>query len=156
MNAKVYLETTIISCLTAWPSRDIVRAAEQELTREWWKSRETFDLYVSELVIDKAAAGDPEAAAQRLETLRDLPLLGMTRDAESLGRDLVRQAALPAKAAIDALHIALAADHGMNYLLTWNCTHIANAAMRGKIDEVCRAAGFEPSVICTPMELIEE
>lgn len=156
MNSKVYLETTIVSYLTARPSRDIVRAAEQEVTREWWKSRETFDLYVSELVIDEAAAGDPEAAAQRLEALRGLPMLGMTRDAESLGRDLVRQAALPAKAAIDALHIALAAVHGMNYLLTWNCTHIANATMRGKIEKVCRSAGFEPSVICTPMELIEE
>ncbi|NJL27346.1 MAG: type II toxin-antitoxin system VapC family toxin [Thermoanaerobaculia bacterium] len=156
MNSKVYLETTIVSYLTARPSRDIVRAAEQEVTREWWKSREIFDLYVSELVIDEAAAGDPEAAAQRLEALRGLPMLGMTRDAESLGRDLVRQAALPAKAAIDALHIALAAVHGMNYLLTWNCTHIANATMRGKIEKVCRAAGFEPSVICTPMELIEE
>ena len=155
MNSKVYLETTIVSYLTARPSRDIVRAAEQELTREWWKTREAFDLYVSELVIDEAAAGDPAAAAHRLEALRGFPLLAMTPAAESLGRDLVRQAVVPPKAAIDALHIALAAVHGMDYLLTWNCSHIANATMRGRIEEVCRAAGFEPSVICTPMELLE-
>lgn len=156
MKAKVYLETTIASYLTARPSRDIVRAAEQEVTREWWKSRDAFSLYVSELVIDESARGDPAAAAYRLEALRDLPLLGMTPDAESLGRDLVLQAAVPAKAAIDALHIALAAVHGMDYLLTWNCAHIANATTRGRIEAGCRAGGFEPPVICTPMELIEE
>jgi predicted nucleic acid-binding protein len=156
MNSKVYLETTVVSYLMARPSRDIVRAAEQEVTREWWSRRKVFDLYVSQLVVDEAAAGDPAAAAQRLQALRGVPLLAMTGDAESLGRNLLRDAALPAKAAIDALHIALAAVHGMDYLLTWNCSHIANATMRGKIEAVCRNAGFEPPVICTPMELIEE
>lgn len=126
------------------------------MTREWWSSRDAFDLYVSELVIDEAAAGDPAAAAQRLETLRALPLPGMTPDAESLARDLVGQAVLPQTAGIAALHIALATVHGMDYLLPWNCSHIANATMRGRIEEVCRAAGFEPPIICTPMELLEE
>jgi predicted nucleic acid-binding protein len=156
MKARVYLETTIPSYLTAWPSRDIVRAAEQEMTREWWKSRDAFDLYVSELVLDEVGAGDPKAAAQRLESLAGIQLLGMTGEAETLGAELVTQAALPQRAAIDALHIALAAVHGMNYLLTWNCKHIANAMMRGKIEKICRNAGVEPPIICTPMELLEE
>ncbi len=156
MKSRVYLETTIPSYLTAWPSRDIVRAAEQEVTRSWWKTRDAFELYVSELVVDEVTAGDPQAAVQRLEALAGIQLLGMTREAEALGAELVKQAAVPQRAAIDALHIALAAVHGMNYLLTWNCKHIANATMRGRIEEVCRAVGVEPPIICTPMELLEE
>jgi hypothetical protein len=156
MKSRVYLETTIPSYLTARPSRDIVRAAEQEVTRTWWNTRNAFELYVSELVVDEVSAGDPHAASQRLEALAGVQLLGMTREAEVLGAELIRQAALPQRAAIDALHIALAAVHGMNYLLTWNCKHIANATMRCKIEEVCRATGVEPPIICTPMELLEE
>ncbi len=154
--AKVYLETTIPSYVMARPSRDLVRAAEQEITRAWWEMRESFDLYASELVIEEVSAGDAEAAAQRLEALAGVALLGMTPDAEALAAMLVAEAALPARAAIDALHIAVAACHGMDYLLTWNCKHIANAVMRTKIEAVCRAAGFEPPVICTPMELLQE
>lgn len=156
MKSRVYLETTIPSYLRAWPSRDIVRAAEQEITRTWWGRRDAFELFVSELVLDEVGSGDAKAAAERLEVLAGIQALGMTPEAEALGAELVRQAALPKKAAIDALHIALAAVHGMNYLLTWNCKHIANATMRGKIEEVCRAASFEPPIICTPMELLEE
>jgi hypothetical protein len=156
MKATVYLETTIPSYLSAWPSRDIVRAAEQEVTREWWKARDRFELFVSAIVLDEVAAGDPAAAAQRIEALAGIQLLAMSQEAEALGALLLRQAALPPLAAIDSLHIALAAVHGMNYLLTWNCKHIANATMRGKIEEVCRAAGVEPPLICTPMELLEE
>lgn len=87
--------------------------------------------------------------------LRDLPLLELIVQATALGRSLLREAALPAKAAADALHIALAAVHGMDYLLTWNCAHIANATMRPKIEAICRSNGFEPPVICTPLELME-
>lgn len=156
MKPRVYLETTIPSYVTAWPSRDLVRAAEQEITREWWLRRDAFELFVSELVLDEVGAGDPKAAAERLAVLTGVQALALTPEAEALGAELVRQAALPPKAAIDALHIAVAAVNGLSYLLTWNCKHIANAAMRGRIEEVCRAAGFEPPVICTPMELLED
>lgn len=156
MKSRVYLETTIPSYLTARPSRDIVRAAEQEVTRAWWATRNTFELYVSELVVDEVSAGDSQAATLRLQALVGIPLLGMTPEAEFLGTELVKRTALPQRAAIDALHISLAAVHGMNYLLTWNCKHIANATMRAKIEEVCRATGVEPPIICTPMELLEE
>lgn len=156
MKPRIYLETSVISYLTAWPSRDLVRAGHQETTREWWAMRGTFELYISQLVLDEAAAGDVGAAARRLDVLRDVPLLELTTDATGLGRALIHEAALPSKAAADALHIALAATHGMDCLVTWNCTHIANATMRPKIEAICRANGFEPPVICTPLELLEE
>ena len=156
MKSRIYLETSVISYLTAWPSRDLVRAGHQETTREWWATRTTFELYISQLVLEEAAAGDPAAAAKRLEALRDVPVLELTTEATGLGRDLVLEAALPAKAAADALHIAIAAVQGMDCLVTWNCTHIANAMMRPRIEAICRANGFEPPIICTPLELLEE
>jgi len=156
MKSSIYLETSIVSYLTAWPSRDLVCAAHQETTREWWGMRSAFDLYISQLVLDEASAGDPGAAARRLEALRDVPLLELTTEAIALGQSLVREAALPPKAAADALHIAIAAAHGMDLLVTWNCAHIANAMMRPKIEATCRTRGFEPPVICTPLELMEE
>lgn len=156
MQSSIYVETSIVSYLTARPSRDLVRAAHQEVTCEWWTGRETYELFISQLVLDEASAGDPGAAALRLLALRDLPLLELTPEAVALAQQLVRRAALPPKAAGDALHIALTAVHGVDYLLTWNCTHIANATMRPKIEAICRGAGFEPPVICTPLELVEE
>ncbi|KYF93769.1 DNA-binding protein [Sorangium cellulosum] len=156
MKPSVYMETSIVSYLTARPSRDLVRAAHQEVTGEWWAGRDAYDLYISQLVVDEASAGDPGAAALRLQALGDLPLLELTPEAVGLARQLLHAAALPSKAAGDAVHIALSAAHGMRYLLTWNCAHIANATMRPKIEEICRAGGFEPPVICTPLELVEE
>ena len=156
MKSRIYVETSVISYLTAWPSRDLVRAGHQETTRQWWAARSTFELYISQLVLDEAAAGDAVAAAQRLEALRDVPLLELTSNATGLGGALIREAALPPKATADALHIAIAATHGMDCLVTWNCTHIANATMRPRIEAICRVNGFEPPVICTPFELLLE
>jgi hypothetical protein len=154
---KIYLETTISSYLSAWPSRDLVTAAHQQITREWWQARhEEFELFISQIVMQEASGGDPDAAARRLEILKDLPLLELTEEATALAQELVEQVPLPEKAAVDALHIALAVVHGMDYLLTWNCTHIANATLRSKIEAVCRSKGYEPPVICTPEELSEE
>ena len=152
-NRRTYIETSVVSYLTAWPSRDLVRAAHQQVTREWWATRASFELHISQFVLDEAAAGDAVAAAERLEALRDLPLLDVTEDVILLATDLVAGGGLPAKARVDALHVAVATVHGMDFLLTWNCTHIANAATRGTIEELCRAAGFEPPIICTPLEL---
>ena len=154
--SSIYVETSIVSYLTARPNRDLVRAAHQEVTNEWWTTRDVFELFISQLVLDEAAAGDAAAAARRIEALRDLSVLELTAEVTALGRNLLRGAALPTKAAADALHIAFAAVHGIDYLLTWNCTHIANATMRPRIEAICRANGFEPPVICTPLELMEE
>jgi hypothetical protein len=156
MKPKVYLETTIPSYLTARPSRDLVTAAHQQITREWWDTRRhDFDLFVSQMVLDEASAGDPEAATRRLEVLTPLPLLDPRTEGADLAQTLLERVPLLASAAADALHIAIAVVNGMDYLLTWNCTHIANAALRSQIEAVCRSKGFEVPIICTPDELLE-
>jgi hypothetical protein len=146
-NPKTYVETSIVSYLTAWPSRDLVRAAHQQITREWWATRENYELFISQFVIDEAGAGDGEAAASRLAALSEAQLLDVTDEAVSLSEHLIKGGGLPTKARIDALHIGIAAVHGMDYLLTWNCKHIANATLRGRIGDLCQEAGFEPPVI---------
>jgi predicted nucleic acid-binding protein len=153
---SVYLETTIVSYLAGPPSRDLVTAARQQLTTEWWTTeRARFSLHVSELVLQEAAVGDAEAAKRRLAWLDGISVLRLTDRAATLARVLLEQQAVPRSATADALHIGLAAAHGIDYLLTWNCRHIANAAMRQRIESVCRACGFEPPVLCTPDELME-
>lgn len=155
LKPKLYLETTIPSYLTAWPSRDLIRAGHQQITREWWDNRRNlFDVYISQLVLDEAAAGDSEAARARLATIRGLPLLDITEDVDELATSLLAALALPPKAATDAAHIAVAAVHGMHFLLTWNCAHIANAEMASAIQHVCQEHGLACPVICTPEELM--
>ena len=157
MKPRVYLETTIPSYLTAWPSRDLVRAAHQQITREWWaRRRAEFELYISQVVLRECQAGDATAAAERLKILQDLPLLEQTEEATRLAQALVDRVPLPERAAVDALHVAIAVVHGVDYLLTWNCTHIANATLRDPIESVCRENGYEPPAICTPDELLAE
>jgi hypothetical protein len=153
----LYIETSIISYLTAQPSRDIVTAGRQQITREWWQKRRTdFDLYISEFVIGEASSGDAGASALRLAALEGIPEIALTERAARLAEHLVATGALPSKAALDALHIAVAVSGGVDYLLTWNFKHLANATMRGRIDRACRSYGYEPCIICTPEELLEE
>ena len=147
----VYLETTIISYLTARPSRDIVRQAHQQVTREWWeKHRPAFDVLASELVATEASAGDASAAEARLRILADVRMLAVTDAATELAEHLIRRGAIPPKAALDALHLGVAAANGLDYLLTWNCRHLANASMRRIIESSCVERGFRPPIICTP------
>ena len=156
MKAKVYIETTVISYLTARPNRDVVIAGHQKITRDWWQTcRERFDVVASQLVVRKASAGDSRAAQERLEKLATLTLLEVTEEAVSLAQELLSTGAVPEKAAEDALHLAIAVTNGVEYLLTWNCKHLANATMRTKIEDVCRSVGYEPVIICTPEELLE-
>lgn len=153
----VYIETSIVSYLTARPSRDVVTLARQELTREWWNNRRArHDLFTSDIVVGEANEGDDEAAQQRLDALQGIEELETTSEAEDLTSALLEKGPLPEKAAVDALHIGIAATEGIDYLLTWNCTHIANAAMRKPIEEVCRTNGVEAPIMCTPEELMEE
>lgn len=154
---SVYLETSVISYLTARPSRDIVIAGHQQTTRDWWQTRRTaFDVYVSELVLKEARGGDPQAAADRLAIIETIELVEVSSEALTLANRLVADAAIPQKAIADALHVATAVTSGIDFLLTWNCKHIANAIMRSRIERICRASGYEPSVICTPEELMED
>ena len=155
MKPRVYIETTIPSYLTAWQSPQLVMAANQQVTREWWDDRRgEFELYCSELVVAEASAGDPEAATRRLAVIQDIPLLAGSELADELARALLSEVPLPTKAAADALHIAIAATNGIDYLLTWNCTHIANAEFRDRMVAVCQAFGLRCSTICTPQELL--
>lgn len=157
MKPTLYVETSIVSYLTPRRSRDIVTAARQEITREWWNARRrNFQLFTSEFVLEEAEEGDPEAARRRLDALSETEELDLHDEARPLARKLVKEGPLPAKAALDALHIAVSATSRMDYLLTWNLTHIANAAIRDQIEEICRSNGHEPPIMCTPEELMEE
>jgi hypothetical protein len=156
MKPTVYIETTVVSYLTAWPSRDLIRSAQQHQTREWWdRRRSDFELLCSELVEREAAAGDPAAAADRLKVLAEMQILTIAPDAAALAGTLIARIKLPPRAHPDALHVAIAATNGIDYLLTWNCRHLTNAVLRPQIEWVCRDSGFEPPVICTPPELME-
>jgi hypothetical protein len=153
---RVYIETTVVSYLTARPNRDVVIAGHQQITHEWWDTRrQSYDLCLSQLVLDEAGAGDAQAAEERLVVLRPMLVLETTAEALELAKELLQAGALPAKAADDALHIAVAATKAVPYLLTWNCRHLANAAMRPVIEAVCKAKGFKAPIICTPEELLE-
>ncbi len=155
MKPKLYLETTIISYLAASRSRDIVIAGHQQITAEWWERRDRFELFVSGAVVEEARRGDAVVAARRMALLDRIPVLDLADEVFELANRLLRAHAVPAKARVDAVHIAVAAVNRVAYLLTWNCTHIANAAIRGKIEQACRASGLQAPAICTPEELME-
>lgn len=157
MKAKLYLETTIPSYLTARPSRDLIVAAHQQIAHEWWeKRRHNFEMFISQFVIDEAGQGNEEAAKRRLKLLSEFELLDITEEVTHLASAILKSGAIPQKAATDAAHIAIATIHNMQFLLTWNCTHIANAEISTNIKAVCESQGFECPVICTPEELMGE
>jgi hypothetical protein len=157
MKPAVYMETSVVGYATSRPSRDLVIAGHQQITREWFAVRaQACELFISQLVASEASGGDDEAARERATFLQGIPRLDITDAAGELAVKLVAGGALPRKAGEDALHIAIATVHGVDYLMTWNCKHIANAAMRQAIERVCREAGYEPPVICTPEELMND
>jgi predicted nucleic acid-binding protein len=153
--ATVYIETSVISYLTARPSRDVLAAAHQAITREWWDyHRKRFEVFISPLVIEECKRGDASAAALRLGALGDLASLEIVEEALLLAAALITDGALPDNAQDDAAHIALAAVHGMDYLLTWNCRHIDNAEAKPLVRSICVARGHTCPEICTPEELM--
>jgi hypothetical protein len=157
MKPRLYLETTIPSYLTSRPSRDLIIAGHQQITRDWWENRRgDYQIFISQLVLDEAGAGDPVAARQRLRVLQSLPLLDITPEVAELTSGILASGKIPRKAATDAAHIAIAGVHGMDFLVTWNCAHIANAAMVRALASICREHACECPVICTPEELLGE
>jgi len=157
MKPRLYLETTIPSYLTSRPSRDLIIAGHQQITREWWNERRAnFQIFISQLVLDEAKAGDPDASRERLNVLRPFPLLDIAPEVIWLASALLESGKVPQKAATDAAHIAIATVHRMDFLLTWNCVHIANAAIAKALGSICREHGYECPVICTPEELLGE
>jgi predicted nucleic acid-binding protein len=153
---KIYVETSVISYLTARPSKTIIGAAHQQLTLAWWEKRGQYELMVSEVVLRECGAGDSESAAKRLEVVRDLPLLLITEQAIKIAEDLIKQKIVPLKAIEDALHIAIATAHGVDYLVTWNCRHIANPEIQRGIASYLEQIGTVLPFICTPEELLGE
>lgn len=155
MKPSVYIETSVVSYYTSRPSRDLVVAARQQLTREWWEQYgPQLEIYVSALVIQEAEVGDSTAAEQRLEAIIDLPVLELTEDVLELAKSLINTGPIPSESFEDALHIAVAAVNGIQFLLTWNYHHINNPRMRPDIVRVVQNFGFECPVICTPDEFM--
>ena len=157
MQKTVYIETSIPSYLTARPSRDIRAAAWQQITAQWWdEARTHYELFISELVLVEVSSGNPEAARRRLEVLQGIAELPIDQEVQALAGRLISQGGVPAGAEADALHIAVAAVHRMDYLLTWNFRHIDNAATKPLIRSICAEAGYTCPEICTPIELLPE
>jgi len=154
MKSRVYLETSVISYHAARPSRDVVAAARQQLTQDWWQTRLQYDLYVSRLVELEASRGDRNAAAERMAAIAGVPRLDIDKSIETLADELVSAHAIPVEYAEDALHIAIAAVHCMDFLLTWNCKHIANAHIRPHVIRTVDKAGYSCPIICTPEQLL--
>ena len=153
---KIYLETTVVSVLTARPTRDVVQTALQQITREWWEQRRLrYDLCIAELVLIEAARGDRDAARRRLEMLAGIPQLTALPAAEGLAQLIVTETRLPINKAADAAHIAIAATHRIDFLLTWNCAHLANPVLEPAVRRICEQAGFVCPVICTPHQMLE-
>lgn len=154
MSETVYLETSFFGYLTARPSKNLIIAANMEVTRDWWESyRNAFTLYISQIVLDEVMEGDAEMAAKRVEVLQGLPLLESKEIAQELVKQFIARSSLPSKASTDAAHIAIATVNAMDYLVTWNCKHIANAHIQKKLSEICLDFGYELPTICTPYEL---
>ncbi len=157
MAKSVYIETSLISYLTAPPSRDLRAAAWQQITTQWWRQeRDKYELFTSALVAAEASQGNPEAVERRLRVLADLPELTAGDEAERFAAKLIEEGGVPVGAEGDALHIAIAAIHEMDYLLTWNCRHIDNAATKPIIRSICAVVGYTCPEICTPLELLSE
>jgi predicted nucleic acid-binding protein len=152
----VYIETTVISYFAARRTRDLIVAAHQEITLEWWeKGLPLFDPYVSQIVFDEISRGDEEAVQGRLAVVKGFGVLEMMPEVAALAATYFAALAIPDKARNDSLHLALAVYHGMDYLVSWNCTHITAGRVRAIVEAVNDEKGFSTPIICTPEELME-
>lgn len=157
MPKRIYIETTIPSYLAAWPSRDLLQAARQQLTHQWWNNeRKKYDLCISQTVLDESAAGDADAARRRLPVLQGLSLLDLTEAVNDVAKSIMDSGLVPKRATRDAVHIAVSSVHSIDILLTWNCRHIANAAIMKELGEIVARCGYELPILCTPEELLGE
>ena len=151
MKERVYIETSIISYLTARDSRDVVQLAKRQLTREWWnRERFRYELVIGQPVLEEIQLGAPDAVERRLAAVEGLSILSLTIVAERLAEGLVKARLIPPNARVDAYHVSIAATHGVDFLTTWNCSHINNAHTLGRISELIMRSGYKPPVIVTP------
>jgi hypothetical protein len=151
----VYIETTIVSYLVAGSSRDLVVAAHQQATRDWWQNRrQEFVCLCSPEVIREASLGDPDQVARRLAVLATLPQVAVTAQAETTANAFLATGALPPLAQPDALHLAIATTAEVDFLMTWNCRHLANAQIQRRLEQEAVRMGWKLPVVCTPLELM--
>ncbi len=156
LKPKVYVETTVVSYLVARPSHDMTLAIRQQATQQLWTEyAENFEFMISDIVLNEISRGDVIAAQRRLEVLADLPVLDVSLETIMLEENLIDAGAVPQRSRPDAQHIAIATVNSIEYLVSWNYKHIVNETKRNLINEVCHAAGFQPTTLCTPIELIE-
>ncbi|MBK6998562.1 MAG: type II toxin-antitoxin system VapC family toxin [Rhodoferax sp.] len=157
MKRKVYIETSVVSYLTARPARTIIGVANQQITQDWWeRARDGFDLLISELVVRECSAGDPDAAQKRLAALQGIPLLDINSQVRSIAIGLVTEGCVPPNVFEDALHIAIAAVYEIDFILTWNFKHIANPMLQERIARYLERRGVWMPFICSPQELLGE
>jgi len=155
MKSKIYIETSVINYLTSRTSRDLVTAARQQLTTDWWDTKQSqYKLFVSQPVISEASDGDQNAAKKRITVLKKLPLLEVTDESVEFAKFLVTETPFPENAVIDALHVSIACVHRMDFILTWNFKHIANASIRSKLEILANSKELKLPVISTPEELL--
>ncbi len=154
---RIYIESTIPSYVVARPARDLLQAARQQMTKDWWDLKSSqHELFTSQIVLDEITNGETAMATQRLDVMAQIKLLDLTDEAKALTKDLLGSGLLPADADRDAAHIALATVHEMDILLTWNCRHIANAAIQARLRRLVEKSDFALPVLCTPDELTGE
>jgi predicted nucleic acid-binding protein len=157
VSETVYIETSLIGYLTARSTQNLILAANIEVTKDWWQNcRQNFDLYISQVVLDEVARGDQEIAIKRLEIIDNFPLLEITEEVDNLALAFMEKSNLPPKASDDAIHIAVATVNNLDYLLTWNCKHIANAQIQRKLFNIASELGYKLPILCTPYELMGE
>ncbi|NLI77295.1 MAG: type II toxin-antitoxin system VapC family toxin [Candidatus Riflebacteria bacterium] len=153
---SVYLETSVISYLAAKPSGNLIVAAHQKITSDWWHHhRRHYDLAVSPIVEKEISLGDERTAQKRLGFIKGIRLLAVTPEAYRLAEILVDPGPLPEAASVDAFHIALAAVHGIDYLLSWNCKHIANVFIQKELNRRILSQGYDCPILCTPESMLE-
>ena len=154
---RIYIESTIPSYVVARPARDLIQAGHQQTTKDWWElKREKHELFTSQVVLDEIASGDKEMARQRVELMASITLLDLTDDANALTKAILGSGVVPLDADRDAAHIAIATVHEMDILLSWNCRHIANAAIQARLRRLAEKAGYALPVLCTPDGLTGE
>jgi predicted nucleic acid-binding protein len=156
MKEKLYLETSVISYYTARPSRDLILLAHQEITRQFWeKALNDFEVFISQAIVDEISKGDREASERRMALIKGFSYLAINENVEKLAELYMKRLGLPPKAYSDAIHIAVACNHDIDYLATWNCSHIANGVIIKRVMKINSSEGKKTPVICTPEELVE-
>lgn len=155
MMTRIYIETSVISFLTARQSKDVVLAGHQASTHIFWSRKKDFELFISDMVIQECEKGDADCAQSRIQAITGLPVLSVDKEVEHLASELINKGAIPKKSLEDAVHIAVASVSAIDFIVTWNFKHINNPFMKQQIRNVIVNQGYAMPEICSPDELLE-